>query len=139
MNSMQLDERLQRDCHLLGHIVRTRLLLHRNAGIAWFILVPETDQIELVDMPAVQQAKLLDDINKLSRFVRDHFDVDKLNVATIGNVVPQLHVHVIGRNRADYCWPDPVWGTQCEDRYSDEEIDSIRRLLIASIEEFVPV
>lgn len=137
MTEIKLDERLQNDCHVLGRIGRSAVLLHRNAGIAWFILVPETDCVELVDLPSDQQARLLDNINRLSQLLREHFDVDKLNVAAIGNIVSQLHVHVIGRNHHDYCWPDPVWGTSCGDVYSDDEVVRVQQLLIATIEEFV--
>ena len=133
----RLDERLQRDCHLLGRIMSTRVLLHRNAGVAWFILVPDTDCIELVDLRADQQTELFDQINALSGFIRSHFAVEKLNVASIGNVVAQLHVHVIGRNHDDYCWPDPVWGRPCEDVYSAEEVDRVRELLTGALEDFI--
>ena len=66
----------------------------------------------------MQQGELLELINALSLFVKNHFRVDKLNIASIGNVVSQLHVHVIGRHHADPCWPNVVWGT---DRFAEYE------------------
>lgn len=125
----ELDERLHKDCHLLGEITLCRVLLNRNAGVPWFILVPQTDVIEIVDLSAEQQSQLLVEVNLLSEFIRDQFDVTKLNVAAIGNIVSQLHVHVIGRHPDDYCWPDVVWGTSSDRVYSDIDVTGIKNLL----------
>jgi len=131
MGEFVLDERLQRDCIELGRLRLSRLLLHRNAGVAWFILVPETEVTELVDMETEEQQQLLAEINLVSAFVHDHFAVSKLNVASIGNIVAQMHVHIIGRNEQDYCWPGVVWGTSCDDSYTADELVRIRELVTA--------
>ena len=125
----ELDARLQRDCHVLGSLDECDVLLHRNAGAPWFILVPHTTQTEIIDLPLEQQQQLLKTINQLGGFVRKHFEINKLNIAAIGNIVSQLHVHVVGRNQQDYCWPDVVWGRPCDEVYSAEQVECIAQQL----------
>jgi diadenosine tetraphosphate (Ap4A) HIT family hydrolase len=96
-----------------------------NSLVPWFILVPETAQTEIVDLSADDQARLLREINVLSDFIRVHFNVAKLNTGAIGNIVSQLHVHVVGRDPADYAWPGVVWGREERSEYSDEAIHNI--------------
>ena len=97
-----------------------------NNIVPWFVLVPEVENItELYELDKDTQLLLLDDINKMSSFIKDNFKVDKLNVASIGNIVKQLHVHVIGRSRSDVAWPGVVWGIKEQEAYSQEEIDNI--------------
>ena len=101
-----LDERLQRDCFFLGRLELSQLLLLNNAAVPWFILVPEVAVTELCDLDEHQHGVLMDESRRVAEFVRQTFAVDKLNVAAIGNVVSQLHLHVIGRRKDDYCWPN---------------------------------
>ncbi len=125
MKDFQLDARLQQDCHVLGELQHSLLLLMDNALLPWFILVPRTDKTELYELPSEVQAGVLSEINIVSRFVKDAFCVDKLNVAAIGNVVSQLHIHIIGRQHEDYCWPGVVWGRPEKEQYKKEAIDHI--------------
>ncbi len=122
----ELDAQLQRDCFLLGRLDFCQLLLMNNASVPWFILVPATALTEVIDLDASRQALLQVEINALAAFVRASFVTDKLNIATIGNVVRQLHVHVVGRRANDYCWPGVVWGTVPPERYTDEQLAQIR-------------
>ncbi len=126
----ELHPQLQADCYLLGQINGTRLLLHKNALIPWFILVPDTGQRELFKLQAAQQTLVQNSINQLASFVEQHFNSDKLNIATIGNIVPQLHIHIIGRKTSDYCWPNPVWGQTDSREYQEEEVQAIRLALV---------
>jgi diadenosine tetraphosphate (Ap4A) HIT family hydrolase len=105
-----LHPQLAADCHVLGGSRGCLLLLHRNAAIPWFVLVPPSEVLELYELPSPLRADLDAAADRLAQFVKRHFACDKINVAAIGNVVPQLHVHVIGRRRDDACWPRPVWG-----------------------------
>ncbi len=70
---------------------------------------------------------------RVGSFVRAEFPVDKLNIAAIGNVVRQLHVHVVGRHAGDYCWPGVVWGTEPPARYTDAQVEGIRALAARSL------
>src|SRR5690606_29536469 len=87
------------------------------------ILVPRVqDAVEIIDLDARQQALLMQEIDRASRALRATTKPDKLNVAALGNMVPQLHVHVIARYRDDIAWPRPVWGTATAQPYSPEQL-----------------
>lgn len=135
MTAFRLDTRLERDCHVLGRLGGSRLLLMDNAAVPWFILVPATRVTELYQLTEEEQADLLRSVNLLSRFVRDNFPVSKLNVAAIGNIVSQLHVHVIGRDPADHYWPGVVWGAPVTQRYDPSRIAAIADLLKSRLTE----
>ena len=88
-----------------------RLLAMNDANFPWLILVPRrAGASELIDLGA-EQATLMDELALVSRALKDETRCDKLNVAAIGNIVPQLHVHVVARRKDDAAWPKPVWGT----------------------------
>lgn len=127
--AFKLHPQLQADCHTLGLHGTCTLLLHKNALLPWFILVPHSQHNELFKLDATQQASVQSSINQLAHFIEQHFKSDKLNIATIGNIVPQLHIHVIGRFFNDFCWPQPVWGQQDSSPYSAEQITSIKQAL----------
>ncbi len=125
MNNFTLDPRLAQDCVVLGKMRLSLLLLMKNSLVPWFILVPQRMATELFELNREDQETLREEINLMSRFVKEHFTVEKLNVAAIGNIVKQLHIHVIGRNSKDFCWPNVVWGTKEKQPYTDEEVTKI--------------
>lgn len=134
MNGFSIDARLQAESHALGRLDGFHLRLVDKAEVPWFLLVPETDVIELCDLDDALAARLLSAANALARFVRAHFtQVKKLNVASIGNVVPQIHVHVIGRHPGDPWWPGGVWGQASAARYDARTVESIRAALAAAL------
>ncbi len=106
----RLDSRLEADTRQLFHRDGCSVLLHRNAGVLWFILVPHTECRELYQLPEPQRRSLDALADGVAAFLHRQCGCHKINVAAIGNVVPQLHLHVIGRRRDDPCWPEPVWG-----------------------------
>ncbi len=125
MTNFELDPRLARDCLVLGELNISLLLLMNNSLLPWFILAPQTSEVEITDLSRTEQADLLEEINLLSVFVKENFDVSKLNIAAIGNIVSQLHVHVVGRAPSDYCWPNVVWGSSERKLYTAERISEI--------------
>lgn len=126
MSRPPVHPQLGADCHVLGRLRSGALLLNRNAALPWFLLVPEGDAVELHDLPPAVRRRLESDQDGLARFVLRRFACDKLNVAAIGNVVPQLHVHVIGRYRDDPCWPGVVWGRlPAGPIYPDDELAAL--------------
>ncbi len=127
MSDFKLDPRLAKDCLVLGKLNFSQLLLMNNALVPWFILVPNSSETEIIDLSKSEQADLLEEINHLAAFVRNNFVISKLNIAAIGNVVSQLHIHVLGRDPADYCWPNVVWGRDECRPYSDEKVAEIRQ------------
>ncbi|MEE8378916.1 MAG: HIT family protein [Gammaproteobacteria bacterium] len=129
MTNFTLDHRLASDCKILGKLDISLLLLMNNSLVPWFILVPETTETEITDLSKIDQENLLKETNLISSFVKDNFDVQKLNIAAIGNIVSQLHIHIVGRSPSDYCWPNVVWGTKEKEPYTDERVKEITALL----------
>jgi diadenosine tetraphosphate (Ap4A) HIT family hydrolase len=122
MNEFQINERLRADCVVLAKLDLSQLLLMNNSLVPWFILVPETEAVELYDLSREDHARLTDEIRLVSRFAESEFEVEKLNVAAIGNIVRQMHIHVIGRRTDDFAWPGPVWGRPEKEAYLEGEI-----------------
>ena len=124
-----LHPQLAQDFHVLGRcgeFARLHVLLRRNAVLPWFLLVPETTVQELFELPPDLRRDLEARSDVLARFVKARFSSDKINVAAIGNIVPQLHLHVIGRRRDDCCWPLPAWGhLRGEEAYSPASLQSL--------------
>lgn len=110
----QLHPQLLKDCHLLGHLKESLVLLHKNSTIPWLILVPQTDVADMLDLPEQQRNRVLAECVTISNFIRKHFGSPKINFGAIGNLVPQMHLHVVGRKPGDPCWPRPVWGNLTE-------------------------
>ena len=129
MSNFELDPRLVKDCLLLGQLNTSLLLLMNNSLVPWFILVPQTSETELTDLSPADQAGLQEEINLLSAFIKGNFEISKLNIAAIGNIVSQLHIHVVGRDPSDFCWPNVVWGTSERKPYTTERGSEITTAL----------
>ena len=126
MAAFEVHTQLLADCHRLGKFPFCHVLLHKNGMIPWFILVPETDVTELVDLSEALRNRAMAEAAALSEFVKTTLGWPKINFAAIGNVVPQLHLHVVGRKPGDACWPAPVWGHLSETReYSAVELQDM--------------
>jgi diadenosine tetraphosphate (Ap4A) HIT family hydrolase len=106
-----LDAQLARDCILAGDLALSRVLLNADANYPWLILVPRRARlVELIDLDEMGRGVLMREIAEVARALKAITGCDKLNVAALGNVVAQLHVHVIARFKTDAAWPNPVWG-----------------------------
>ncbi len=109
--SFVLDAALAADTHTIGDLPLARALLMDDARFPWLILVPRAAGMrDLIDLPRVQQHALLDEVERCPQALRRLHAPDKLNIASLGNVIAQLHVHVIARFAHDAAWPKPVWG-----------------------------
>ncbi len=133
MSSFELHPRLAADCHRLGHMEISQLLLMDNALVPWFILVPDTDKREMFELDAEQQYLVQQEVNALSGFLMARADVEKINLGALGNLVPQLHIHVIGRNSNDFCWPDPVWGQEQKTAWTEDAVEEISHQLVSHL------
>ncbi len=123
-----IDSQLLNDTHYLIEKNGFHLLLHKNATIPWIIVVPVTDVIEIFDLSTSQQQRLNGLIKRISYYLQREFSTTKMNVAAIGNIVSQLHIHVIGRKKGDACWPDVVWGNNYPKlEWSDQKLDAIKQ------------
>src|SRR6187397_89957 len=106
-----LHPQLERDTASIGDLPLSRVLIINDANYPWLLLVPRRPLVvELIDLDDVEQAQLMTEVTRVARALRTVTDCDKLNIAALGNVVPQLHVHVIARRESDAAWPKPVWG-----------------------------
>ena len=113
-----LDERLRDDTHAVVDLALSRVLLMDDARFPWLILVPRVAAArELTALSPVDQARLLAEINLAAGVLNRLHAPDKLNIAALGNVVAQLHVHVIARRVGDAAWPRPVWGDGVREPY----------------------
>jgi diadenosine tetraphosphate (Ap4A) HIT family hydrolase len=106
-----LDSKLAADTVPVGDLGLSRVLLGNDANYPWLILVPRRPGLtEIIDLEENQQVLLLSEITLAARVLKSATKCDKLNIAALGNVVAQLHVHVIARTARDAAWPKPVWG-----------------------------
>lgn len=110
-DDFSLDPRLRADTHPVGDLALCSVLLMDDARFPWLILVPRRPSVsELTDLNEADAAALTGEIRLTARVIQSLAKPDKVNVAALGNVVEQLHVHVIARFRSDPAWPSPVWG-----------------------------
>jgi diadenosine tetraphosphate (Ap4A) HIT family hydrolase len=118
--TFELHPRLAADGVVVDDLPLSRLLLMDESAYPWCILVPRRPGIrELHELDAADRAALLDEVTRLSATMQRLFAADKMNVAALGNVVPQLHVHVIARREDDPAWPRPVWEAAPRVPYAD--------------------
>lgn len=124
MTGPTIHPQLLEDCHHLGSLAHCELLLNRNASLPWFILVPDTLLSDFLDLPEEHRNAVLADCSAVSGFVKQVLGFDKVNFAGLGNVVPQMHLHIIGRSQQDACWPHPVWGNLvAAEAYEAEQLE----------------
>jgi diadenosine tetraphosphate (Ap4A) HIT family hydrolase len=125
-----LDSRLQQDTVVIGDFPLCRLLLMNDAQYPWFILVPRREDVsELFQLDEADQRLLWRETTCLAEVLKDSFAADKMNVATLGNMVSQLHMHVIVRRRSDVAWPAPVWGRHAPLAYTAQQVEQVRERL----------
>ena len=116
--TFQLDSRLEADTIPVGDLALSSVLLLNDARFPWFVLVPRIPGVsEITDLTADQSAQLMQEIRIATGVMLELSRPDKVNVGALGNIVTQLHVHVIGRFRSDPAWPGPVWGHGARNPY----------------------
>lgn len=122
----ELAPELNRDCIELADWPLCKVLLLNDSQYPWFILVPKQNDLkEIIDLSEQDQIVFIKESAILSKLIQEVFNPDKLNVAAIGNMVPQLHIHHIARFKNDVAWPAPVWGKFPAKPYSNEQIGEI--------------
>ena len=137
----ELHPRLQKDCIALGRFPLCRLLLMNDRTYPWFILVPQRQGVcEIHELSDGDQIALIGESSRLSRWLAESLGADKINVAALGNMVPQLHWHVIVRYTTDSAWPGPVWGRTPPEPYAAAEIAAIRESVRGAFgDTYVPI
>lgn len=126
MVKFELDPSLANDCIVLGELRLSRLLLMNNTLLPWFILVPRVTVEEIYQLQPEEQQLLLQEVNAVSVFAQKTFDADKLNIGAIGNIVSQMHIHIVARKKTDCCWPGVVWGVQQREAYAEATLAALR-------------
>jgi diadenosine tetraphosphate (Ap4A) HIT family hydrolase len=131
----KLDERLQADCFHLQKMELCELLMMNDCRWPWLILVPRfTGLQEIHQMAKTDQITLTEETSRISSILAEISGCEKINTGALGNIVRQLHIHIIARNPGDANWPGPVWGFDKRQPYDDERrqhmIDEIRKKLI---------
>lgn len=120
--TFELHPRLVADSLPLGDFPLCRLLLMNDAQYPWFVLVPRRETVrEIYQLEDRDQQQLLRESSGLSRALMEAFKGEKLNIAALGNIVPQLHLHHVVRYSTDPAWPAPVWGRLPARAYSEPE------------------
>jgi len=119
----ELHPKLAEDCFHLGNFELSQLLMMNDYHFPWFILVPQRANItEIFQLSESDQIQLIKESSYLSSIIKTQFKATKINVAALGNMVPQLHLHVIGRFNFDTSWPHPVWGRAQSLAYTNEQL-----------------
>jgi diadenosine tetraphosphate (Ap4A) HIT family hydrolase len=125
-----LHERLTADTFDITRLYLCRVLLMNDCSFPWLILVPERENIrELYELDEKDRAALIEEVALASRVIKHIYKPDKINIGALGNLVPQLHIHVIGRFKSDRAWPGPVWGAGMVQPYGDDEGECTRKRL----------
>lgn len=131
----ELDERLQNDCVELGKMMLCKVMLMKDANYPWVILVPMRENIsEIFQLDELDQEQLIWESSFVAKAMCKTFDADKMNIAALGNVVPQLHIHHVARLESDPAWPNPVWGAVPARGYRKEDLAKRVELLQQAFE-----
>jgi len=125
-NNFKLHPTLAMNTCIVTELPLSRLLLSKDGNYPWTILVPRRENItEIFQLNAMDQRQLLEESNNLSQCLQSVLSPDKLNIAALGNMVPQLHIHHIARYKTDKAWPAPVWGHSEPTTYDAETRDKL--------------
>jgi diadenosine tetraphosphate (Ap4A) HIT family hydrolase len=138
MMSFTLDPRLKNDTIAIGDAALSRVLLMDDERFPWVILVPRRpDLAELTDLGVCERALLIEEIAAVSTALWQRAGVDKINVGALGNLVRQLHIHVVARTIGDEAWPGPVWGAGPRRPYGAEAREKISQEIAEALHQIV--
>ncbi|MEJ2045845.1 MAG: HIT family protein [Reinekea sp.] len=121
----ELDYRLESDCVLVGSLSLCHILLMKDANYPWLLLVPQRENVsEIYQLDEDDQEQLIWESSFVAERIMKTFDGDKMNIAALGNVVAQLHIHHVVRVQSDPAWPNPVWGAVPAKAYLTTELSA---------------
>lgn len=128
----EIHHKLKEDLVYLGKLELSHLFMHPNSSNPWLVLVPEVPKIrELYELSHKEQEELLQEINHLSKFLTQEFKPSKLNIGALGNMVSQLHIHIICRYENDSAWPNAIWGSALD--YSENKFLQIKNIITTNL------
>lgn len=127
--TFQIDPRLLSSSVFICQWELSNVYLKNESAFPWFVLIPRVKDVrEIYQLSQTQQQALMEEISRMSAVLAEEYNPDKMNVGSLGNIVPQLHIHIVGRYQSDPCWPDSIWQPAYQPTpYSDSEIESIQR------------
>lgn len=121
-----LHPRLAADSYFVHRLPLCEVRLHQNAAFPWLILIPQcVDAVEIIDLSISEQEQLLKEIRITSQIMQAHYAPTKLNIANLGNIVEQLHIHVIARFNTDLAWPNPIWNSGHDMPYTETQKNQV--------------
>ena len=124
-----LDERIESDSILIGDLPLCKFLLMNDSNYPWFLLVPRRVEIkEIFDLSEDDREQLDFETVEASKFIKSSFNPEKINIASLGNIVSQFHVHIIARYTDDISWPDPVWGKYPYSEYEGTQSEDLLKI-----------
>ncbi|MFL6202861.1 MAG: HIT domain-containing protein [Thermoanaerobaculia bacterium] len=131
---MDLHPTLARDTVEVCRLALCRVLLMKDGRFPWLVLVPERESVrEIHELAAADRAALIEEVARAGEVLARLFRPDKVNVGALGNVVPQLHIHVVARFITDPAWPGPVWGSGTPILYPEDSLEALRERLAAEM------
>jgi diadenosine tetraphosphate (Ap4A) HIT family hydrolase len=115
---MEIDKRILNDTEFLTDFELCQVRLYKDGDLDWFVLIPRVEGVvDWSDLDSNEQIKLTQEIDKVCRLLKQYSKFDKINVASLGNMVPQMHIHIIARRKDDRAWPNAIWGTKSKKAY----------------------
>lgn len=122
-----IDPVIEQNSIFITNLGLSTVFLKNDKENPWFILVPrKANAVELIDLNHEEQTMLMEEISIVSEFLKSHYRPHKMNVGSLGNIVTQLHIHVIARNPTDRAWPGPIWGTPTTQEFDHNELENIK-------------
>ena len=135
MPDFSLHPQLEKDTILIGSLEISSVFLMNDSRYPWIILVPRIAGVtDITDLDEIERIKFNEEINRIATAMKRHYQPERINIAMLGNVVPQLHCHIIARFKDDFAWAKPVWGIGEAKPYSEQEqntlVLSLKRVLL---------
>ncbi len=125
--SFTIDERLLDQSMTICDLELSKLIVKNDKENPWFLLVPKKLRArEIIDLNSEEQTLLMEEIALVSEFLKEYYRPHKINIGALGNVVSQLHVHIIARYEGDRAWPNPIWNTETGSHFDEAELENIK-------------
>lgn len=126
---MEIDKRIIKDSDFIKQLELCELRLYKDGDLAWFLLIPRLEGvIDWTDLNANQQIILTQEIDYVCKMLKKFNNPDKINIGSLGNMVPQMHIHIIGRMKSDRSWPGAIWGTKSKKTYQAYMLESWKKI-----------
>ncbi len=127
MNNFSVDPELEKNSFHIADLELSKLYVKNDKENPWFVLVPrKSSAVELMDLTHEEQCVLMEEVTIVSCFLKDYYKPNKINIGALGNIVKQLHIHVLARYEDDRAWPQALWGTTPSMYFEDFELENIK-------------